>query len=234
MGCLRCGKTGFLPEIRTQPFVLDEPTGPLPFIDPPEGYAAFTNDEVWNSETFSAPRDYLLGRGIDRHIMALAGIGACASGHFAGRIIIPVRDAQLRWVGFSSRAWVKGVTPTYKYPEGEWRGRVLYNGACLHQASHDPVLVVEGVMDTFPFWPDAVALLGKVSMMQWDLLLATQRPLVIVLDGDAWREAQAMTLRLRFEGLCAGWVKLPPKIDPDEVDRDWLLWNARCSLMEDV
>ena len=50
-----------------------------------------------------------------------------------------------------------------------------------------------------------------------------KRPIAIVPDGDAWQDGWILAARLRFLGLRAGYVRLPPKMDPDEVDRDWLL-----------
>ena len=39
-----------------------------------------------------------------------------------------------------------------------------------------------------------------------------------------------LALRLRFEGARAGWIKLPPRIDPDEVDKAELLDAAQRSI----
>ena len=75
-----------------------------------------------------------------------------------------------------------------------------------------------------------VACLGKPNEAHLALLQEARRPVVVVLDGDAWEEGEALSLRLRFEGLRAGFVRLPPKTDPDEVSPA-LVWDwARASL----
>jgi DNA primase len=102
------------------------------------------------------------------------------------------------------------------------RGEVLYNHTALHVETERPVMVVEGVFDALALWPHAVAVLGKPSHFQVDALASAKRPVAIVLDGDAWQEGYALAMRLRLAGQRAGSVTLPPKTDPDEVDRAWL------------
>jgi DNA primase len=115
------------------------------------------------------------------------------------------------------------------YSRGLDRSR-LWNHAALEQDDGAPVLVVEGVLDAVPYWPDAVATLGKLTHAQSASLRATSRSVVFVPDGDAWMDGRAAAMELRLRGKTAGWVKLPPRIDPDQVDREWLRAAARESL----
>ena len=78
-----------------------------------------------------------------------------------------------------------------------------------------------------PYWPHAVAFLGKPSHEQVDMLMDCDRSIVIVLDGDAWREGWALAERLKLAGKRAAMVRLPPKTDPNDVDRRWLVTEAR-------
>jgi DNA primase len=75
------------------------------------------------------------------------------------------------------------------------------------------------VFDAIALWPDGVAVLGKPSPMQREAMIQARRPVVVCLDGDAWREAYALATLLRVEGQRAGFVRLGPGVDPDEVPR---------------
>ena len=103
----------------------------------------------------------------------------------------------------------------------------MFNEAALAEVTDEPALVVEGPFDALAYWPQAVAVLGKPTEPQMLTLLRAVRPVVVVLDGDAWQEAEMLAWRLRFEGQRAGWVRLPPMVDPDEVDPAWLREEAR-------
>jgi len=92
-------------------------------------------------------------------------------------------------------------------------------------------MVVEGVFDALALYPNAVAVLGKASEAQMEALQESKRPVVIVLDGDAWQEGWAMAARLKFKGQRAGSVRLPPKLDPDEVDPAWLQEEVKKALL---
>jgi DNA primase len=116
---------------------------------------------------------------------------------------------------------------TYLYPKGTQRGRLLYNHDALSVETDIPLMIVEGVFDTFPFWPHAAAVLGKPSHLQVAALIQAKRPIAVVLDGDAHDESLALSLRLQFEGVRAGCVKLPPRKDPDEMNKEDLLRAAR-------
>jgi DNA primase len=106
----------------------------------------------------------------------------------------------------------------------------MFNHATLLKETDTPAIIVEGVFDAIAFWPDAVAVLGKPTPAQVYALASARRPIAVVLDGDAWEEGEMLALKLRFEGQRAGSVHLPPRVDPDEVDRDWLRAEARSSL----
>ena len=79
------------------------------------------------------------------------------------------------------------------------------------------MFVVEGVFDAIPMWPDGIAALGKVTGEQFTLLCASRRPVVFIPDGDAWRAGDGLMLALRAAGVDAGCIRLPPRVDPDEI-----------------
>ena len=198
--CFRCGAGG---KLRDEEQVTAAP--PTPKFLPPQGFER----EVWRQ----------------------AGVGVCLSGPYFGRIVIPILAGDERtWSGYVTRSWVKKATVPYLYAQGMNRAELLYNSVALTAPSEEPVLVVEGCLDALAYWPHAVALLGKASPPQFDMLVASPRPISVVLDGDAWREGYALAMRLRLAGQRAGWVKLPPGLDPDQMPRDELRAQAQKSL----
>jgi len=224
--CWKCGATGCIREgereVRDAP-----PERKVEAFSPPEEFTPILEPAL----SLDPARIYLEGRGLALEMLALAGVGACSWGRYARWVVVPVLGAEggrgLGWVG---RTWVKGVEPTYYYPVGMARGSVLYNQGALTAESDGPVYVVEGVFDALALGQDAVAVLGKASENHVEMLAGCQRPVVVVLDGDAWLEGLALAMRLRLHGQRAGSVRLPPKTDPDEVPFEWVREEARRSL----
>ncbi len=165
-------------------------------------------------------REYAAKR-VPRHLWRATGVGGCAMGQYAGNIIVPITgpDGQT-WVGWVGRS--TGPKGRYSYPKGMPRATAMYNVAAVYERVDRPLLIVEGAFDAIHLWPDSVAVLGKVSAEQVDILATTTRPVAVVMDGDAWAEGLSLTLLLSMRGVHAGNVRLPPTLDPDEVPRAWL------------
>jgi hypothetical protein len=226
--CFKCGLRGRMDGFEDIVFE-EEPERPV--MRAPEGFYELTRGEGVGSLSLEPAVDYLRSRGLkDKRIWSEAHLGACVSGFFANRVVVPVLSPDEDWLGFVARAWTKKADVPYLYPEGMQRAEILYNHAALLVETDEPVYVVEGVMDTLALWPHSVALLGKPSDPQVWALADAERPVVVVLDGDAWREGDALALRLKLEGQRAGSVRLPAKLDPDEVPRDWLVEEGRRAL----
>lgn len=224
--CFRCGARGkadlkvmpAAPEADGKPRELEMPSSFLPLWEEP-GASAFVTEDA---------RRYLAGRGIGPAVWARARIGAAVEGRHAGRVVVPMFSTdRSRWVGWVGRAWRKKAEMPYLYPRGMERAGLLYNHEALLREAEDPAAVVEGVFDTFPLFPDAVAVLGKPSGAQFEALVEARRPIAVVLDGDAWMEGWSLAMQLRLRGQRAGAVKLPPRTDPDEVDALWLREEMR-------
>lgn len=202
-------------------------------IQPPEGFTLLATEPGRSAITFDTARRYIASRGLSDMVMEEAQIGACASGLYAGRVVVPVLAADDKtWLGFSSRLWAKNCDKRLKYRNatGEWKSRTIYNPNALMVETDEHCYVVEGVFDALALWPHAVAVLGDATDTQVALLAQARRPLVVVLDGDAWQKGWALAMRLRLEGLHAGSVQLAVGKDPDEVDPAWLWEEARASL----
>jgi len=176
--------------------------------------------------------EYIVERGLDpAELSRLYRVGYCerADPKFPlveRRLIAPVETAgrlvgwQARFVG--ERNWKACPVPKYYDMPGMVKRLALYN---LDQAKKYPMAVlVEGVTDVWAVGPHAVALLGKsISYHQcWMLLNSFQdRPLVVMLDGDAHKENDAITRDLA-DRLPAGVMRvtLPGDRDPADFTKD--------------
>lgn len=231
--CFRCpvrGKLDSTEELdfhKPPPEQLDAEQAAL--TRPPDGFELLAGDM---SITLAPARDYMHKRGIPEWVWEEAQVGACGFGPYAGRVVIPNLMPDGSWYGYTTRAFDKCVNKkfAYRYPKGTWRGAVLHNQPALWEDTQEHLYVVEGAFDALFLWPHAVAVLGMPSEQQVALLASSRRPLVVVLDADAWEKGMALSLRLRLEGCRAGYVRLLDGADPDEVDSAELWEAARESL----
>lgn len=191
-----------------------------PELGPPEDFTPLWTGDGATSIMLEPARAYLRRRGVAAQTIAEVRIGACLRGRAAGRVVVPVLDLDGRtWLGWQARVWDRRSTAVrYLSATGMDRESHVFNAAALAVETEDPVLVVEGIFDALPYWPDVVALLGKPSEGQIAALLSAARPIVVALDGDAWLEAEMLAARLELDGARATWVKLPPKRDPGDVN----------------
>lgn len=178
--------------------------------------------------------------GLDDGALTAMFVGAAVTGRQAGRVIVPLLDYERpdpwdmrSWRGWFARdytAWLAkrlgqpppAVPRPHLNSRGLDREGYLYNEPALWDAGRPgPVFVVEGALDVAALWPDAVAVLGKPIESQLAKLVASPRPLVVALDGDAWEQGWALAMKLRFLRAHAptGAVRLGPTLDPDDVPR---------------
>jgi hypothetical protein len=229
--CHRCASGG---KLRNAP----EPGASVPAlqeaprdVEPPEGYVPLGYEPGASAESLADARAYAARRGLPLDRCRILQVGACLSGYYAGRIVVPVLGDEGEWLGYVTRDWTGRAAKPYLYGRGLVRDRFWNHTAVADAEAEEPLLVVEGVLDATHYWPDAVAMLGKLTTGQLNALSATVRPVALVFDGDAWREARAYAMELRgLHGRRAGWVRLPPRTDPDEVDHGWLREQARACL----
>lgn len=214
--CWRCGTKG---KIDVQE--CDEQLAPIRVdqMELPPDFLALWESPGSDSEATLGARRYLDWRRVSESIIEDARIGFCVFGKYSGRVIVPIfsgDDDLVGWVG-------RSISPTtrlkYIYPKGAWRASALYNESALYVETDHPVFVVEGVFDALALWPNAVAVLGKPSHAQIRLIANANRPVVSLLDGDAWVESEALAGQLKIlrEDLLVGSVRLPNQKDPDDV-----------------
>ncbi len=217
--CYRCESRGKLEEL---PYDFATLTAPKPGtvvaapVNLPEGFVPLWKEEA-GAQCCKPALRYLATR-VDARTIEQARIGACVRGRYNGRVIVPIYKGG-KLAGYVGRLWKKKCGPgdrKYLYNEGFARADVLYNEDALYVTTSEPVIVVEGVFDTFPFFPHAVAVLGTASPAQVEMMLGARRPIAIVFDGDAHLKATALAMALRLEGKQAVALRLPPGVDPDE------------------
>lgn len=224
--CYRCKTHGKL-DIENQVDVgSPEKIDDSPYLGPPEGFEDIDSPV----EMMDQARAYLAARNVSPSMCKTLGIGACLFGRYFGRIIIPVKDEAGDWLGWVGRSWIKKSDVPYLYPYGMDRGRILFNQVALNTNLLKPLMVVEGVFDAIHLWPHAVAVLGKPTGKQLDLLANSVRPVVFVLDGDATTEAWALAAQFRMSEKNAGYVALPAGKDPDDFPAEKVMEWARESL----
>lgn len=222
--CFRCASEGHVDE-EDLPFdnaslVSKTAVVEKPVMNLPEGFLGLWLPENKKALSTLQARRYLRKDriGVTPAIIEAARIGACCTGKFRNRVVVPIYKAG-KLAGYVGRLWWKKPPPgslTYRYSEGFERATTLFNEEALYKTTNEPIIIVEGVFDTFPFWPHACAVLGKPSIGQKEMMLNARRPMLIVFDGDAHREATAMAMALRVRGKRVAALKLPPGVDPDE------------------
>jgi hypothetical protein len=229
--CFRCGIKG---KIQSEEFddgySLETATqvAESNVIDKPYHYTPLWLEPGASAEALAPAREYMLSRGFGPKTWEAAQIGACYGGYFENRVVVPILggDCGTQWLGFVARDWVGTAERKYLYPRGMNRSDILWQCHLLYIETDEPVLVVEGVFDALPYVGSAVACLGKPAKKHVEMIKQAQRPIAVVLDGDAWEEGYALSQVLRLNGNRAGYVKLPAGEDPASVDCGWLLQEA--------
>lgn len=227
--CHRCDWRGRLAGFHDDPadrlaLVPDDP--PVIEVEEPSDYWPLGPESRWVLRRATA---YLDTRGIPESTWTAARLGYARTGRHQGRIILPMEDADdWRTLGFAART-IRGDVPKYLTALGLDRSWSLYNGDQLTSGSLDPILGVEGPISALRHWPRAVAYLGKPTTGQLARLArasrASGRPIVQVLDGDAWRAGLASAQTLRAAGVACWALALPAGQDPDTHD-PVELWDA--------
>lgn len=221
--CWRCMHAGRLPGTYAPTQEVVAPTRHV--FDPPDGFVPI--DECRGSIAHAPSVEYLERRVGLARARAL-GFGSCMVGQLAGRVVMPLRDrADLPWWGWVARTVAGDVRPKYRYPPG--MERRLFNPLALDLWDDAPALIVEGVFDALPYWPHAVACLGKPTDDHVAIMARSNRPIAVCLDGDAWREGEMLMLRIALcnDRVPVGVVKIPPKEDPGSIEPRALFDAAR-------
>jgi hypothetical protein len=191
---------------------------PMPGINLPAEFEPLSVDRR-NESDQGLYFEYLAGRHVPPERAVAYGMGVCASGYYANRLIIPVRYRDHLYT-FVARA-LDNAEPKVLYPEGSRRSDMLFNLDRLERiVPLHPLVITEGAFDALRMPNCAVALLGsQMSPMQVTLLgrmPITWRPFIILMDGDsAGRKASYQIHRLLWShNLPHVEARLPDGLDP--------------------
>lgn len=223
--CFRCGSAGYcdLAWLGPSTRVTVEAVPKDVDLGAPRGFAPLSEASL----SLNPFRTYLKRRGLLEAALAV-GTGACMSGFFEGRVVVPHIVGGV-WAGFSARTIRPGVEPKYLYPRGMDRRNALW-GLERALASGAGVWVVEGVFDALALSPCGVAAFGKnLSVQQIDRLAGLKVPITVCLDGDAWEDGMVLASRLADRGAQVLWTRLPPGEDPGTLGwkvREFVQHNA--------
>src|SRR4051812_14437308 len=191
-----------------------------------EGKEVRPNKPLGFALTLNPLHPYFEKRGIAPGLVDTFGLGFCNRGSMAGRVCIPIHDAQGQIVAYAGR-WVgpKEDLPEgkgkYELPAGFRKDLELFN---LHRVKHcKHLVVVEGYFGAIRLHGlriPAVALMGtSVSIQQLERLAhANARHITVLLDGDeAGREAAEKVAGSIANVAWARIVHLPDGAQPDTV-----------------
>ena len=122
--------------------------------------------------------EYLRARGFQSGTMKQFGVGYCAKGMMAGRIVVPIRNARGEPVAYAGRSVEETADEVYKYSPTFCRELRVYN---LHQAIRSPLyadrglVVVPDFFDVFRIfdagYDNAVALMNLEMSSEQEALL---------------------------------------------------------------
>ncbi len=188
----------------------------------PQGFVPFR----LSGDTEEAPYlTYLRRRGLTDQTVRLYRMGYVATGHLAGRVVVPSFDA-VGMVNFWSARTVWDRKPTYELPEAS--KDVISNEHMVDWT--EPVYLVEGIFDEVAIGPQAISLYGKFMQPLLAKRLVERRPPIVYvcLDSDARREAVGLTQRLLGYDVPCALVDLPGK-DPGSLSYEQVRRAAEAS-----
>jgi len=150
---------------------------------------------------------YLTERGLTIETIVDFGLGFCAKGSMAGRIVIPIHNPEGQVVAYAGR-WPgtpPADTPKYKLPPGFRKSLELFNiDQALKEPDDVPLVIVEGFFDCIKLVQHGVrrvvALMGSgMSQGQESLLCkyinSGDRVALMLDEDDAGREGREQILQ---------------------------------------
>lgn len=138
----------------------------------------------YDEETELEKLQTLVNRGLTKETLRYFEIGFSDKKE---RIVIPVRNAQYKLVGYIGRAIRDDQSPRYLYNKGFKRADVLFN--IQNAKKYDSCIVAEGSIDAMNIhqagFPNVVATLGsRVSDNQYSMLKKYFDTIIIFSDND--------------------------------------------------
>jgi DNA primase len=133
--------------------------------------------------------NYIKKRNITDLMLQIYNIGFCYKGIYENRIIIPSYDEDRRLNYFIARSYLDYTKLKYKNPEAQ-KEIIIFNEHLVDW--NEPIYIVEGAFDSI-FIPNSIPMLGKfMSEHLFEKLYNNAKKIVIVLDPDAWDDAEKL------------------------------------------
>jgi DNA primase len=161
---------------------------------PPE-YISFEHASIGMKMTpyYKQAYNYLKKRNVTDELIKKFRIGFCYYGNYAYRIIIPSFNKDYNLNYFIARSYLSHPKMKYKNPEAE-KDIIIFNEYLIDWER--PIYIVEGAFDSI-FLSNAIPMLGKhMSDYLFDILYEKAKKIIIVLDPDAWENAEKLYHRL--------------------------------------
>lgn len=163
--------------------------------------------------------NYLKKRNVTDEMINKFNIGFCYTGDYANRIIIPSYDMDGCVNYFTARSYESRTKLKYKNPEAE-KEAIIFNEYLIDWTK--PVRLVEGPFDHI-FVENSIPMLGKkLSTLLFEKLYNNATKIIIVLDGDAYQDAERLYYKLNGGKLFGKiWItKLPVEKDIADLQGD--------------
>jgi len=190
-------------------------------ISIPKEYISFSNVSNGFKLTHHYKRamNYLKSRNINDELISKHNIGFCYDGPYSNMIIIPSYNIDKELNYFIARSYLPKTKIKYKNPEVQ-KETIIWNEHNIDWS--EKIYLVEGVFDSI-FLPNSIPMLGKyLNDLLFNKLYDNAKNVTIVLDGDAWDDAENLYHKLNCGKLMGkiNIIKLPKDKDIADIQGD--------------
>jgi DNA primase len=178
-----------------RPEDVDSPKRVYKQIRLPKEFIPFKNASVGLKLTpqFKQAWSYIKNRNITEEQIERFNIGFCHEGLYEHRIIIPSYDGDNNLNYFIARSYLTKTKMKYKNPEVD-KESLLWNEHLINW--DEPIYIVEGAFDSI-FLNNSIPMLGKyMTKNLFNRLYDSAKKIIIVLDPDAWIDAEKLFHKL--------------------------------------
>ena len=174
--------------------------------------------------------NYIKSRNITDLMVQMYNIGFCYRGIYENRIIIPSYDCERRINYFIARSYLNRTKMKYKNPEAQ-KELIIFNEYLVDW--NETIYIVEGAFDSI-FIPNAIPLLGKFMSdhLFHTLYERAKGKIVIVLDPDAWNDAERLYHKLNCGKLMGRVFAIKLEGDKDIADLQGKLDNYKIKQLD--
>lgn len=174
--------------------------------------------------------NYIKSRNITDLMVQMYNIGFCYRGIYENRIIIPSYDCERRINYFIARSYLNRTKMKYKNPEAQ-KELIIFNEYLVDW--NETIYIVEGAFDSI-FIPNAIPLLGKFMSdhLFHTLYEKVKGKIIIVLDPDAWNDAERLYHKLNCGKLMGRVFAIKLEGDKDIADLQGKLKNYKIKQLD--